>query len=132
MKITDPADVSITDDLRTWAAEKWGAPELPAQYLSEFQDSCAARGTKYKDAVKAFQNWITWSSPSGRYYKADVWELRLRNAKRVNNGQRLSKTPATIAGQYVDSRGRPTHEPMTARTAPDVARAALAAMMAKL
>ena len=132
MKITDPADVIITDELKAWAAEKWGAAELPAQYLQEFKDSCAARGMKYKDATQAFRNWVSWSAPSGRFYKADVWETRLRNAKRANQPKRAATEPARVAGQIVDQSGRVTAEPMTARPAAETARAALAAIRARL
>lgn len=123
MKIKDPLQVEITDQIQEWASRKYGAPHLPEFFLSEFHDHHQASGKKFADAEQAFKNWITWSAPGGKYYRADVWEDRLRRAKRKAYSERSSLPLFKVAGQYVNDKGRPTAEPpIAAKSSADVAR----------
>lgn len=117
-KITDPQQVKVTPEIQKWSSKRFGCPFLPNVFLKEFHESCAARGPKYKDAEQAFRNWITWSSPGQRFYRAGAWEEKLRRARKLEHGPRTSREPETVAGQYVE-------RPRTERSSGEVARAAL-------
>lgn len=133
MKIKDPALVEITDEIREWASKKFGAPHLPELFLSEFHDHHAAGGKKFADAEQAFRNWINWAAPGGKFYRADVWEDRLRRAKRKAYSERSSLPLFQVAGQYVNDKGRATAEaPIAAKSSADVARAFLEKARAKV
>jgi len=64
-----------------WALRKFGYYDLPDFFLSDFRSHHAAKGTKYSDWQRALMNWVTWSSPSGQYYNAKVWESALEKCK---------------------------------------------------
>lgn len=87
MPIKLPDDFTITDRIRNWSEKKYGYPDLPNQFLSDFRAHHSAKGTKYDDWHKAFQNWIDWSSPAGRYYNANVWEAALNKCKAIMKKQ---------------------------------------------
>lgn len=128
-----PNDYTITDSIREWASERYGLPHLPDVFIQDWQDAAAARGSTYADCERALQNWIRWSGPSGRFYNSADWERKLKAAKKMHGGVRLSKPPATVAGRYVDENGQPIPEPALPSVTPKAAaRVALATLMAKL
>ena len=76
-------DFCTTDEHRQWALRK-GWPEfLPDTFVSEFSGHHEAKGTKMADWDRAFQNWMTWSSPAGRFYHASDWERHIGQAAQL-------------------------------------------------
>ena len=122
-----PADYQITNSIREWAARKHGAMYLPDVYLSEWRDAAIARGSLYANVEQALMNWISWSAPAGRFYQAASWESHLKRARGMERKPlRITQAAPKVAGQYVEA-GRPSIEaPIVARSAEDVARAAIA------
>lgn len=124
MKKQKPSDVTVSNALREWSQKQWGCPFLPDVFLSEFKEHHEASGKTFASAEKAFQNWIRWSSPSGRFYSAQGWESKLAKAKTIQLSRRIAQTPA------YDPRG--PQEPRNERSAADVARMAIANMRARM
>ena len=127
-KITNPLQVTVTDELRKWATDKWQQPYLPDVFLTEFHEHHEASGKKFKNAEQAFRNWISWSAPSGRYYRAEAWEAKLAKAKRY--GKRLCRPVDRVAGQSVDRQGNRVKQPVEAVTGKQAAREAIAKIRA--
>lgn len=113
-----PADYTITDSIRSWSAEKYGAQFLPDVYREDWVDAALARGSTYADCERALMNWIRWSSPSGRFYHVGDWESKLKAARSRENGKRTCKPAVQVAGVEI--------QPMQMTTSRDAARAALA------
>ena len=75
------SDFCVTDKLREWALKKYGYYDLPDCFISDFKAHFEAKGTKYTDWDKTLQNWITSTSPSGKFYNANIWESALNKCK---------------------------------------------------
>lgn len=114
-----PSDYTVTDSIREWSELKYGTPFLPDVYREDWVDAAIARGSTYADCERALMNWVRWSSPSGKFYRAQDWEQKLKAAKRMGQPARSVK-PA----QYTPN-GPTEPMPEHARVA---GRAALAAL----
>ena len=82
-----PEDFAVSDRVRNWSEKKYGYPDLPAQFLSEFRSHFIAKGTQYDLWDRALMNWIDKASPAGRYYDADAWEAALNKCKAIMKKQ---------------------------------------------
>ena len=128
-----PADYEITDSIREWAARKHGAQYLPDTYLTEWRDAAKARGSLYADCEQALMNWINWSAPSGRFHQAASWESHLKRARGMERkAPRTTQAAPMVAGQYVEAGKVIAEAPIVARSAEDVARAAIAELKARV
>ena len=87
MPIKLPDDFTITDRIRNWSEKKYGYPDLPNQFLSDFRSHYAAKGTKWDDWELTMMRWIDRASPSGECYKASVWEAALNKCKAIMKKQ---------------------------------------------
>jgi hypothetical protein len=74
-----PKDFGISDNVRAWAKAKGWESFLPA-YLETFKRKCEARGAKYADWDRAFENCI-----------ADDWGDIRRNAERISGAPMQSR-----------------------------------------
>ena len=83
-----PDDFIVTEQIKEWSLKKYGYYDLPNYFVSDFRAHFAAKGTQYDDWSRAFQNWINWSAPSGRFYNADVWENALNKCKAMMNAEK--------------------------------------------
>lgn len=83
-----PDCFTVSEQVRDWCLRKHGYRDLPDQFISDFRSHHAAKGSKYDDWDQAFKNWINWSSPSGKYYNAKIWENALEKCKRVMNAEK--------------------------------------------
>lgn len=86
-----PCDYQITDAIRDWSETKFGTPHLPDVYREDWVDAAIARGSTYADCERALMNWVRWSSPAGKFYRAQDWEAKLKAAKRMGQPVRLVK-----------------------------------------
>jgi hypothetical protein len=109
MKTTIPENFQVTDELRAWSKSKYGYYSLPQVFLQEFIDHHAAKGERCKNWERAFQNWINWSSPTGRFYNARIWEEKIERAKKLEYGNRQKAKPA-----YHPNQLEPTPDPKLA------------------
>lgn len=92
----DPKRPLVTPALMDWAARKYGKPGLPQAAEGDFrayhEDQInQGKPKKYVNWVKAFQNFIMWTSPAGKYYNGRQWERWLELAKRLEHGTRRRK-----------------------------------------
>lgn len=91
-KLSD--DFLVTDSLRKWASSKNWPAFIPDVFISDFRMHHAAKGTRYDNWYQAFQNWINWSAPGGRFYHASEWESKLAAAKALESPPRKRIIPA--------------------------------------
>ena len=77
-----PEGFEVSERVKEWAYKKYGYYDLPQQFVPDFRKHHAAKGSKYDDWDKALMNWIDWSSPSGKYYSAKLWEIVIEKCKR--------------------------------------------------
>jgi len=90
--------VMINDGLRGWVAARYGyyfLPDAAKQDFIQYHTDQIDRGQakKYTNWVKAFQNFIIWTSPSGRWANAARWEKWIDRAKQLDKMQRARVTP---------------------------------------
>ena len=86
-----PDDFKIEESVRLYTEVRWGIRHLAEQYLGEFirhfkelKEKGDARAGKHANWNRALQNWIYWSSPGQRFYRAAEWEHRLHEAKQFD------------------------------------------------
>lgn len=72
-----------------WSLKKFGYYDLPDFFLSDFRMTHAAKGSKKISWDRAMQNWITWASPSGKYYNAKVWESAIEKCKAKARAEKI-------------------------------------------
>lgn len=93
----DPKRPLITIDLMAWCREKFGLAQLPHVAIDDFREyhveqieQCKPK--KYANWPRAFQNYIRWACPSGRFYSPRQWEKWLKKAKQLE-GLGIRKRP---------------------------------------
>jgi len=114
-----PDSYTVTDTHRAYCLGRWGFGELADIIFPVFRDHHKSKGTKYADWDRAFQNWIRWSAPGGRFHNTHEWDRLLVAAKNRIYGDRKRKTPG------YDPRGPQPAKPAE-RSSKEVARAAIA------
>lgn len=95
----DPKRPLITKSLMAMCVEKYGQAMLPQAAIIDFKEYHAeqiAQGKpkKYGDWCRAFRNYISWASPSGRFHSPWQWENWLEKAKKLSYGTRKRQSPA--------------------------------------
>ena len=90
-------DFKVTDRLIKWSEDRHGYSQLPFLFISEFKNNYIAKGTKWDDWDKCFQNWINNNSPSGKYYDAKRWEDKIAICKLELN----KKKPSEAIKQHI-------------------------------
>lgn len=83
-----PEGFVASEQVKEWAYRKYGYRDLPDFFISDFRKHHAAKGTKYDLWHRALMNWVDWSSPAGRFYKADVWENALEKCKQIMGSEK--------------------------------------------
>ena len=80
-----PKDFRVDDHMRSWSFDKGWPSHLPDVFVRDFVNHHEAKGTRLLDWRKAFTNWISWASPSGRFYNTAEWERKLEQAKAMDD-----------------------------------------------
>lgn len=84
MKTRYPKDFQISHTVRFYCENRWGFPNLPDQFISEFREHFTegdGKNKKHEDWDGTFKRWMRMNSPSGSFYSARLWEMKLEQCK---------------------------------------------------